>query len=299
MIKSYKALIRSVKHEIAKNHRFGITFVQKKCEIDFLGTQRVSAGNAEKMNCIFSSGEQNFYQNNVLSFIGINASGKTSVLKLITFVCGLLNNEAINNIPCREILEGLDNVNESTFDIFFFANNNSVNLLHTVIVNTNGKFCIKDEYLKTKTVTKIKSKADVLNSDSCQTIITRKNDEEFLLDDVSIMVAFNKRNKEKITVSDMLQYTNINKLSISEDCPAELIAFFDPSIEYLHINKTGKETDIRLKFKNSSEIILNQAEELNGYLSSGTISSNAHLLDKKTIADKVARIILNEVDKKS
>ncbi len=249
----------------------GLPLFRENCEIDFLGTQRVSADNAEKMNCIFSSGEQNFYQNNVLSFIGINASGKTSVLKLITFVCGLLNNEAINNIPCREILEGLDNVNESTFDIFFFANNNSVNLLHTVIVNTNGKFCIKDEFLKTKTVAKIKSKANVLNFDSCQTIITRKNDEDFLLDDVSIMVAFNKRNKEKITISDMLQYTNINKLSISEDCPAELIAFFDPSIEYLHINKTGKEPDIRLKFKNSSEIILNQAEELNRYLSSGTI----------------------------
>lgn len=249
----------------------GLPLFREKCEIDFLGTQRVSADNAEKMNCIFSSSEQNFYQNNVLSFIGINASGKTSVLKLITFVCGLLNNEAINNIPFREILEGLDNVNESTFDIFFFANNNSVNLLHTVIVNTNGKFCIKDEFLKTKTVTKIKSKANVLNFDSCQTIITRKNDEDFLLDDVSIMVAFNKRNKEKITVSDMLQYTNINKLNISEDCPAELIAFFDPSIEYLHINKTGKEPDIRLKFKNSSEIILNQAEELNRYLSSGTI----------------------------
>lgn len=249
----------------------GLPLYREICEIDFLGTQRVSADNAEKMNCIFSSGEQNFYQNNVLSFIGINASGKTSVLKLITFVCGLLNNEAINNIPCREILEGLDNGNESTFDIFFFANNNSVNLLHTVIVNTNGKFCIKDEYLKTKLVTKIKSKADVFNFDSCQTIITRKNDEDFLLDDVSIMVAFNKRNKEKITVSDMLRYTNINKLSISEDCPTELIAFFDPSIEYLHINKNGKETDIRLKFKNNSEIILNQAEELNRYLSSGTI----------------------------
>ena len=83
----------------------GLPLFRENCEIDFLGTQRVSADNAEKMNCIFSSGEQNFYQNNVLSFIGINASGKTSVLKLITFVCGLLNNEAINNIPCREILE--------------------------------------------------------------------------------------------------------------------------------------------------------------------------------------------------
>ena len=51
------------------------------------------------------------------------------------------------------------------------------------------------------------------------------------------MVAFNKRNKESINYTDMLRYTNINELDISEDCPVELISFFDSSIEYLKINK--------------------------------------------------------------
>ena len=79
-------------------------------------------------------------------------------------------------------------------------------------------------------------------------ILTRNNDEAFLLDDVSIMVAFNKKTKDALVVTDMLQYTNTNQLSISEDCPPELIAFFDPSVEYLHVQAKGKDTDIRLKF---------------------------------------------------
>ena len=47
----------------------------------------------------------------------------------------------------------------------------------------------------------------------------------------------------------MLHYTNINQLSISKDCPPELIAFFDPSVEYLKVKEKGQDTDISLKFK--------------------------------------------------
>ena len=85
----------------------GLPLCKGKCEIDFLAQQRVSSDNADKMNCLFSNGSQCFYQNNVISFIGINASGKTNILKLITFVCRMLNNESINNLSYSEILYGL------------------------------------------------------------------------------------------------------------------------------------------------------------------------------------------------
>ena len=91
------------------------------------------------------------------------------------------------------------------------------------------------------------------------------------LDDVSICVAFNKKNNDKITLTDTLQYTNLNELNVYENCPAELIEFFDPSIEYLKVDVGRKKTDIRLKFKKEDEIILSRTSELNRYLSSGTI----------------------------
>lgn len=249
----------------------GLPLFSEKCEIDLFALQRVAADDVDKMNCLFSYNSQNFYLNNVISFIGINASGKTTILKLITFVFRMLNNESINNIKYREIFDGLDDSGEVVLDTYFYSNNKSVNQLHTVIIKREGKYYIRDEFLLSKPVSWVKNKNDAFNFDNCKTVVVRDNDENYLLDDVSISVAFNKRNKEQLVLTDMLQYTNVNELSISEDCPPELIAFFDPSIEYLHIKKNKKDNDIRLKFKDKEEIALSQLSELNRYLSSGTI----------------------------
>ena len=249
----------------------GIPLFKDKCEIDFLAQQRVSADNANDMSCLFSSGQQAYYQNNVVSFIGINASGKTTILKLITFVCRMINNESINNIAYSDILDSMSEESEAVFDVFFYAQNKTVNMLHTVVTRKGGKLFIKDEYLKSKPISKVKRKADIFDFNDNSSTLIRNKDEEFLLDDVSIIIAYNKKNKDRLALAEMLQYTNINELNFFENCPSELIAFFDPSVEYLSIQKDGKDTDIRLKFRNEEEVILNKVSELNRYLSSGTI----------------------------
>ena len=240
-------------------------------EIDFVAMQRVTSDNAEKMSVLFSSSTQTFYQNNVLSFIGINASGKTSILKLITFVGSLMNNESINNIAHGEVLDSLGNDSLVAFDVYFASEDGTVNLLHTVIGKLKNRFVILDEFIKSKPCAKIKNKNDIFAFGPIARSVTRDNNEAFLLDDVSIMVAYNKKHPDTLEIADMLHYTNTNELSIEEDCPAELIAFFDPSVEYLHVRKNGKDTDIRLKFLAGEEIPLNQMSDLNRYLSSGTI----------------------------
>ena len=88
---------------------------------------------------------------------------------------------------------------------------------------------------------------------------------------LSTKSAEDSKNNDKITLTDTLQYTNLNELNVYENCPAELIEFFDPSIEYLKVDVGRKKTDIRLKFKKEDEIILSRTSELNRYLSSGTI----------------------------
>ena len=162
------------------------------------------------------------------------------MLKLITFVFGMLNNTPINSITCSEVLDGIADNNTVSFETFFFSetqNNKSINLLNTVIAKEDNKLKIVSETLKSKDVSKIRTKKALYDFSDIETNFTRDVNSEFLLDDVSIMVAFNKRNKESINYTDMLRYTNINELDISEDCPVELISFFDPSIEYLKINK--------------------------------------------------------------
>lgn len=269
------------------------------CEIDFLPQQRINSENAENMSELFSTSSNTFYKSNVISFTGINASGKTSVLKLITFVFGMLNNIPINSITCSEVLDGIADNNTVSFDTFFFSetqNNKSVYLLNTVIAKENNKLKIVSETLKSKDISKIKAKKALYDFSDIETNFTRDVNSEFLLDDVSIMVAFNKRNKESINYTDMLRYTNINELDISEDCPVELISFFDPSIEYLKINKEKNKSNIHLKFKSKNEMILNQFSELNRYLSSGTIKGINTFLYAIRIFNNGGYLIIDELE---
>ena len=269
------------------------------CEIDFLPQQRVNSENAENMSELFSTSSNIFYKSNVISFTGINASGKTSVLKLITFVFGMLNNAPINSITCSEVLDGIADNNTVSFETFFFSetqNNKSINLLNTVIAKEDNKLKIVSETLKSKDVSKIRTKKALYDFSDIETNFTRDVNSEFLLDDVSIMVAFNKRNKESINYTDMLRYTNINELDISEDCPVELISFFDPSIEYLKINKEKNKSNIHLKFKSKNEMILNQFSELNRYLSSGTIKGINTFLYAIRIFNNGGYLIIDELE---
>lgn len=286
----------------------GLPLFKDKCEIDFLAMQRVSNDNADKMSCLFSSNIQCFYQNNVMSFIGINASGKTSILKLITFISRMLNNEAINSIVCNEILDGLEESQRVIFDVYFSTQNDTINLIHTEISKQNGKLIIADEYLKSKPSAKVKSKSDIFNFEHCENVMERNQDEAFLLDDVSIMIAFNKKYNDRLFVTDMLRHTNINQLSIPDDYPAELIAFFDPSIEYLRISRKTMhrqtettrsihvDTEIQLKFYGKDEITLNRISELNRYLSSGTIKGINTFARAMRTFERGGYLIVDEIE---
>ncbi len=282
----------------------GLPLFKETCEFDFMSLQRVNADNANKMSIAFNNGIKDFYQNNVLSFIGINASGKTTILKLITFVCRMLNNEPINNIESSEMLDDLAENQYVTFKTYFsaknketfpFTNGLAINLLETTIIKIKGKLVIASETLKSKSITKTINKKNVFDFTGVE-INSSRQFNEYLLDDVSIMVAFNKRNNEKVMLSDMLKFTNINQLSLSEDCPLELIAFFDPSVEYLKVNKNSKDTDICLKFKNKPEIVLNQLSELNRYLSSGTIKGINTFLNAVKTFETGGYLIIDELE---
>lgn len=274
----------------------GLPLFKGKCEINFLAQQRVTEDNTDKLTSLFSVGSQKYYQNNVLSFIGINASGKTTVLKLITFVCRMLNNEPVNSIDCKEFLDGINSNDKISLDIFFYSHNGTINLLHTVIGKKEDKLFILDESLKSKQASLVKSKKDIFNTDTMDVVMSRNSNEAFLLDDVSIMVAHNKKANEQLVFTDMLRYTNTNQLSISEDCPTELIGFFDASIESLTVQGTGKEMVIQLKFKNKDEIRLNQLTELNRYLSSGTIKGINTFLNAVRTFNKGGYLIVDELE---
>ena len=251
----------------------GLKLFKDELEIDFFAEQRVGSEKNEMLYKLFS----NIYINNVVALIGINASGKTSILKVISFVINILNNEPINKIVYNDILNGINYEDEVIFETYFYSEENYINKLQTIVKRDDksqdgeNKYTIKEEKLWRKNLSAVKTKKSLFEFEKLNPVQIRNVDEEFLMEDVSIIISLNKKYSSRFYINDMINLTNKNHITFSGEFPPELITFLDPSIEYLTLKQDGKKLEIRLKFKEKEEIILYDPMELNNYLSSGTI----------------------------
>ena len=93
----------------------------KECEtIDLIASQRVTEEDSDQMTPLFS----NIYQNNVVALIGINASGKTIVLNMVSFVLNLLSANQINNAGVRDVLSVMTEEDRLKLEVFFYDDGN-------------------------------------------------------------------------------------------------------------------------------------------------------------------------------
>ena len=278
----------------------GLKLFPNNLEIDFTTTQRVRNDKSEMLYKI----SPQIHQNNAIAFVGINASGKTTTLKVISFVIEMLNNKSISNIKNNDILNGLIGKDKIVFDIYFSVLSNSIYRLKTTIIKNESsdkienKFVIEREQLWRKDVKSIKTKKSIFDFTNLKPIQLRKGDEEYLPDDVSIMISLNKKNNTKIYFEDLINWTNINLIRFLGDFPKELITFLDSSIEYLKFNieKEEKDIEIRLKFKGKEEIVMNSAVELEKYLSSGTIKGINVFINAMMVLAKGGYFIIDEIE---
>lgn len=251
----------------------GLPLFKEELHITFFAGQRVSEADRSQLHLLRKG--SSYYLNNAISLIGINASGKTSALKVVLLALNMLNNEPINHIETRDILGQSKKV---TLDICFFSDCDEICRLETVIATTLGKnkeikYTIKEETLWTKPASAVTTKKQLLDFDGITPSAKRSNDEAFLPSDISIIIAYNKQHQQHIEVADLLSLTNINVLPISDDIPLDIVTYLDPTVENLsfaHEDNDNK-ISVHLKFKGKSEIILSDPVELNHYLSSGTI----------------------------
>lgn len=251
----------------------GLPLFKDTLKIDFFANQRVSEHDKENLFSV----TPNLFINCVNAFVGINASGKTTVLKTIIFALNLLQNKPINHIETKTVLGEGKNV---VFTIIFASEADEICQLETVISSKkdlgNILYSITSEILRTKKISKNATKKNILDFSSVSAVLDRQNIkglQEFLPDDVSIVISYNKKNKKNLDVVEMLFLTDINFIPYSQiQIPVEMLEFLDPSIEKIVVlGDNPEQTEIHIKFKNSKEIIVNRQSELRNYLSSGTI----------------------------
>ena len=272
----------------------GLPLFKQELDLLFYTQQRVSEDDKEKLYKI----ESNYYLHTACAFIGINASGKTSVLKVINLALNILRNEPINHVESRNILGGCEN---ASFKICFFDNKRNICCLETVVKSKKAKaggyvYSIVEEKLWEKPVNSVKSKKYLTDFSGLRPIAARNTDEAYLPDDVSFIIAHNKKTNDRIDVFSLLSYTNINVLPSTDDIPLEVITFLDPTIEKLCFEKIEDKALIHLKFKGEEELILNNAVELEQYLSSGTIKGIITFSMVKEVLTSGGYLLIDELE---
>lgn len=272
----------------------GLSLFKQELDLLFYTQQRVSEDDKEKLYKI----EPNYYLHTACAFIGINASGKTSVLKVINLALNILRNEPINHVESRNILGGCEN---ASFKICFFDNKRNICCLETVVKSKKAKaggyvYSIVEEKLWEKPVSSVKSKKYLTDFSGLRPIAARNTDEAYLPDDVSFIIAHNKKTNDRIDVFSLLSYTNINVLPFTDDIPLEVITFLDPTIEKLCFEKIEDKALIHLKFKGEEELILNNAVELEQYLSSGTIKGIITFSMVKEVLTSGGYLLIDELE---
>ena len=267
----------------------GLPLFKQELDLLFYTQQRVSEDDKEKLYKI----EPHYYLHTACAFIGINASGKTSVLKVINLALNILRNEPINHVESRNILGGCEN---ASFKICFFDNKRNICCLETVVKSKKAKAGGYVYSIWEKPISSVKSKKYLTDFTAISPIAVRNTEEAYLPDDVSFIIAHNKKTNDRIDVFSLLSYTNINVLPFTDDIPLEVITFLDPTIERLCFEKIEDKALIHLKFKGEEELILNNAVELEQYLSSGTIKGIITFSMVKEVLTSGGYLLIDEIE---
>ena len=272
----------------------GLPLFKEDLDICFYAQQRVSEDDKNNLYNMI----ENYYLHSACAFIGINASGKTSVLKVVNLALSIIKNEPINHAETKSILGG---AKKATICTYFYDKRNYACCLETEITakkSKNGEYIysIISERLWEKPIGSVRSKKYLTDFAGMKPTAIRNQDEIYLPDDVSFIIAHNKKVNDTVEVFSLLFYTNINVLPFTENIPLEVIAFLDPTIEKLCFEQVEGKTFIHLKFKNEEEIILNNVVDLEQYLSAGTIKGIITFSMVKEVLQSGGYLLVDEIE---
>lgn len=272
----------------------GLPLFKEDLDICFYTQQRVSEDDKNNLYNLID----NYYLHSACAFIGINASGKTSVLKVINLALNIIKNEPINHVEAKTILGRSE---KATIRTYFYDKRKYICCLETVITAKKAKtgeyvYSILSERLWEKPIASVKSKKYLTDFDGIEPVDSRNSNEAYLSDDVSFIIAHNKKANDAVDVFSLLSYTNVNVLPFTEDIPLEVIAFLDPTIEKLCFEQAERKTFIHLKFRDEDEIILNNAVDLEQYLSSGTIKGIITFSMVKEVLQSGGYLLVDEIE---
>lgn len=272
----------------------GLPLYKNPFDISFCAVQRVQSNHLNSVYKLFG----NIYVNTVEAFAGMNASGKTTALKVVSYSGMLLSAAPLNAEFIPQILG--ENI-KTVFDIDFYVDEKIFHLTSEIIKlkKKDGTFVVRivSEKLWIKTVTSKINKKNLLDFERLEPVRVRNNSDEYLPDDVSIMIAVNKQIQNQSMFLDLALFTDFNLfLPNGGAVPTEIVSLLDPTIEYITVENVNDKVITRLKFYGQKELVLFNLAELNAYLSSGTVKGVRVFSDAVRVLKNGGYLIADEVE---
>lgn len=272
----------------------GLPLHKKPFDVSFYAAQRVQSNHLNSVFKLFN----NIHVNTVEAFIGINASGKTTALRIISSACLILGAVPLN---AGYVPQLLGENTETVFDIDFYADEKVYHLKSKIIKakKEDGTYEIRflSEKLWAKDISGKINKSNLLDFDANKPVRVRNKADEYLPDNVSIMIAVNKQIQDRSMFVDLALFTDFNLfLPDGKSVPTEIISLLDPTIEHIIVEKVNDKEITKLKFYNQQEIVLFNPADLNGYLSSGTVKGVRVFSDAVKVLRYGGYLIVDEIE---
>lgn len=248
-------------------------------KVDFFVTneQRVYQDNNDQLTNLLGT----LWVNNLIALVGRNATGKTTILKIVIGTLSLLlQDKSISQTRLNDILLGKGPIEITTY---FYGDNFTIFKDEiTFVRNDDGEWKIDSERIYSKAISSRTSRKKLFEFKNGTLLYDRDEIGDvalnILADDDSIFRIIRKTgNYQTQKIVDTLIFTNVNALFYANgNVPGEILEYLDPTIEYLKIEnkKIGEhklQAFYRLKFKGSNEEITDtNFATIEKYLSSGT-----------------------------
>ena len=245
---------------------------------------------------------RNLYTQKLSALVGINASGKTSVLKLIYLAMSIvLERGSLNTLVYDKSL--LQDETKITID---FCHGDSCYELHSIIgkrAPSRGmgtELYFKEEQLFKKPLASIKSKKDALYFNQTRLALQRsqlpKDALGFLKFDDSIVISI-MTDRQLPAVRSLITFTNNNALMLYGQSASEVLHAFDSNLEMLSSSMIDNNISYTIKFKSDPRTFHVTSEwVLNNLISSGTIKGQNIMMLIEDVLQTGGYLIVDELE---
>lgn len=243
-------------------------FRDGRCCIDFVATDRVM----ESSELYRLS--RSLYTQNTIAFVGLNATGKTTMLRLLSAALQIV----VHNRELGAAFTHSGMIQDGTLMRVLFFHDHCYYLLESVIgvreADGNRSLYYKEEVLTKRNKAQIRSKKDLENFQEKAEKEERRSELgsalSYLKNTISIVLSVTRDND--CSVHEYLMRNHVNIVSTLGETPCEVLEIFDESIELFSVEVKGEVMHGKVKFKDSP-LVYDTADmlQLNNIVSAGTI----------------------------